>query len=155
VSFEKRFKRKQGLLNRLLSSANFLVSEDTGTFDMRASSRIECRAKFDYVDENAKSGAGFLVDISRTGIQIETERKMPKGITLALNAPEDDKLEQNVPFMATVRWTRKTEDGKYRAGLALPPGVVDDPHWLEALLEQLGYAEDELPSTSSSIDPES
>lgn len=139
MSYEKRFQRKQGLLNRILSSINFLVTEDSGTRDLRSSARIDCRAEVAYVDEKGVAGEGFLVDISRTGLQIETEKKLPKGYTLALNPPNDDKVGEKPPFMARVRWTRKIEGGKFRAGLGLPPSVVEDEHWLEALLDHLGY----------------
>lgn len=135
-------KRKQSFLNRLMSSINFLVTEDTNTSDQRTTPRIECRAEVDYVDENGSKGKGYLVDISRSGLQLETTKKLAKGLTLALNAPQGERLEKTAPFMARVRWTRKGKNGDFRAGLALPPGVEDDPHWLEALLSQLGYVDD-------------
>jgi hypothetical protein len=138
----KRFERKQGLLTRILSSINFLVTEDTGTAEMRNAARIECRAEVAYIDENGSGGKGYLVDISKTGLQLETEKKLSKGITVALNAPDDDTLDRTAPFMAKVRWTGKGKAGTYRAGLALPPGTEEDPHWLESLLHQLGYTED-------------
>lgn len=92
------------------------------------------------MDENSRIGQGFLLDVSKSGLQIETERKLSKGITLALNAPEEEELERTSPFMARVKWTRAQEDGKYRAGLALPKEVEDDPHWLESLLSHFGNA---------------
>lgn len=137
-----RFKRKQGLLTRLLSSISFLVTEDTGTAEMRGTARIECRAEVAYIDENGSRGTGYLIDISKTGLQIETERKLSKGMTLALNAPDDDTLDRTAPFMARVMWTARGKAGTFRAGLALPAGTEEDPHWLEALLHQLGYTED-------------
>ena len=139
----KKFDRKQGFLTRVLSSMNFLVSEDTGTRDMRAYARIECNAEVVYVDEKGATARGLLVDVSRTGLQLETERKLRKGLTLALNAPEQENLSQEPPFMANVKWCRKVSNGKYRVGLALPPAVVDDLHWLEALLDELGYETDD------------
>jgi c-di-GMP-binding flagellar brake protein YcgR len=138
----KRFDRKQGLLTRILSSINFLVTEDTGTEEMRNSARIECRAEVAYVAINGSQGKGYLVDISKTGLQLETEKKLAKGITIALNAPDDETLDRTSPFMAKVRWSRKGKAGTYRAGLELPPGTEEDPHWLESLLHQLGYTED-------------
>ena len=108
---------------------------------MRACPRLEFRAEVSYVSQKGTTGTGFLVDISKTGLQLETERKLPKGITLALNAPDRDEVEENIPFMARVKWTRKVGD-KFRAGLALPQSAVDDEHWLEVLLEKLGYREE-------------
>lgn len=138
----KRFERKQGLLTRVLSSINFLVTEDTGTEEMRTSARIECRAEVAYIDANGNRGIGYLVDISKTGLQLETEKKLSKGLTIALNAPDDETLDRTAPFMAKVRWASRGKAGTFRAGLALPPGTEEDPHWLEALLHQLGYTED-------------
>ena len=116
LSTEKHFKRKQGVLARLVGSLNFLITEDTGTREMRACPRLEFRAEVTYVSQKGTTGTGFLVDISKTGLQLETERKLPKGITLALNAPDRDEVEENIPFMARVKWTRKVGD-KFRAGL--------------------------------------
>lgn len=141
LSTEKHFKRKQGVLARLVGSLNFLITEDTGTREMRACPRLEFRAEVTYVSQKGTTDTGFLVDISKTGLQLETERKLPKGITLALNAPDRDEVEENIPFMARVKWTRKVGD-KFRAGLALPQSAVDDEHWLEVLLEKLGYREE-------------
>ena len=135
-----RIQRKQGLLAKLVSSISFLVTEDTKTQDQRNSPRIECRAEISYVDELGRKGTGFLIDISKSGLQLETPTKLAKGLTLALNAP-DESLERTTPFMAKVCWTRKGQ-GHFRAGLTLPSGVVDDPHWLESLLHQLGYTDD-------------
>ena len=136
-----RIQRKQGLLSKLMSSISFLVTEDTKTQDQRNSPRIECRAEISYVDEHGIKGTGFLIDISKSGLQLETSTKLGKGLTLALNAPNDESLERTTPFMAKVCWSRKGQ-GVFRAGLALPSGVEDDPHWLESLLHQLGYTED-------------
>lgn len=144
MSTEKHFKRKQGVLTRLLGSLNFLVTEDSGTREMRACPRVEFRAEVTYVSQKGDNGTGFLVDISKTGLQLETDRKLAKGITLALNAPEHKEVEENIPFMARVKWTRKVGK-KFRAGLALPPSAVEDEHWLEVLLEKLGYREDVVP----------
>ena len=138
----QRFERKQGLLTRVLSSINFLVTENTDTRDTRGSARIECRAEVAYVEETGLKGTGYLVDISRTGLQLETEKKLSKGRTIALNAPDDETLDRTAPFMAKVRWTSKGKAGTYRAGLELPPGTESDPHWLESLLHQLGYTDD-------------
>lgn len=136
-----RIQRKQGLLAKLVSSISFLVTEDTKTHDQRNSPRIECRAKISYVDQHGNKGSGFLIDISKSGLQLETPTKLGKGLTLALNAPDEEILDQTTPFMAKVCWTTKGE-GAFRAGLALPSGVEDDPHWLESLLHQLGYTDD-------------
>lgn len=139
---KQRFERKQSTLTRLLSSINFLVSENTSTRDTRQSARLECRAEVNFVEETGAGGKGFLIDISRHGLQLETERKLSRGRTIALNAPQDDRLDRTAPFMAKVRWSRKGKAGTYLAGLQLPPGTEDDPHWLEALLHQLGYSDD-------------
>lgn len=138
-----RSKRKEGLLSRLMSSLNFMVSDEPSTRDQRGSARINCRYEVTFVDEFGKKGSGYLIDISKSGLQMETGNRLRKGVTLALQAPDDEKLDRTAPFMAKVRWTRKGKDGIHRIGLALPPGVEDDPHWLEALLHQLGYTEDE------------
>lgn len=135
--------KKGWKLTSLLSSISFLVTEDVDTRDKRRSPRLVCRCAIAYVDENGNRGSGFLVDVSRRGLQIETPVKVSKGLTLAIKAPEIESLDKTAPFMAKVRWTKKGEDGKYHAGLALPPGVEDDPNWLESLLEQLGYQDSE------------
>ena len=84
----QRFERKQGLLTKLLSSINFLVTENTSTRDTRGSARIECRAEVAYVEETGSRGKGYLVDISRTGLQLETESKLSKGRTV-FQQPEE------------------------------------------------------------------
>ena len=137
-----RTNRKRGFLEKLLSSINFLVKEDVNTKDQRRDARIECRYEVSYVDEFGTSGTGTLIDISRKGLQMESPVKVRKGVTLAIKAPEDETLDRTAPFMAKVCWCRKGEEG-YRVGLALPPGVEDDPHWLESLLHQLDYSVEE------------
>lgn len=138
---DNRSKKKAGPFARLLSSIKFLVEEDVNTSDKRRSPRIECRCEVEFVDLHGTKGKGFLIDISKKGLQMETETKLYKGVTLAIKAPEEEMLDRTAPFMAKVRWVRK-KHGQYRIGLALPQGIEDDPHWLEALLTQLGYAED-------------
>ena len=133
--------QKRGLLARLLSSINFMVTQDLSTKDKRQTPRIECRCEVEFVDENGKKGKGFLIDISKKGLQLETETRLAKGLTLAMKAPEEEMLDRTTPFMAKVRWTRKRH-GQTRAGLALPNGIEEDPNWLESLLNQLGYSED-------------
>lgn len=135
-------KRKKNLLSRLLSSISFLITEDVNTRDQRQGARVECRCEVHFVDEYGNKGQGYVVDISRQGLQLECHRKLSKGVTLALNAPDDETLDRTAPFMAKVRWSRKGESGHYLAGLALPPGVEEDPHWLESLLHQFGYGAD-------------
>lgn len=138
-----RIQRKKGLLDRVLSSISFMVDEDTNTRDQRRSARLFCRHEVSYVDEYGSKGVAYLVDISKKGLQIETSSKIRKGVTLAVAAPEEESLDRTAPFMAKVRWCRRGEDRKFRVGLALPPGAEDDPHWLESLLHQLGYSEQE------------
>jgi PilZ domain len=139
---DDRSQRKKRLMDRVLSAINFMVSEDLNTQEQRISPRVDCRYEVSYVDENGMKGVGYLIDISKKGIQLETSRKIKKGITVALKAPESEVLDRTAPFMAKVQWTRKGPEGSFRAGLALPPGADEDPHWLESLLHQLGYTDD-------------
>lgn len=139
---DTRGKKKAGFFARLLSSIHYLVDEDTNTEDKRRAHRITCRAEVAYVDINGTRGNGFLVDISKNGLQLETESKLYKGMTVAIKAPEEEMLDNTAPFMAKVRWVRK-KHGIFRVGLALPDGIHEDPNWLESLLKQLGYNESE------------
>lgn len=140
---EGRSQRKEGLLGRLISSLNFMLSDRLSTRDQRQTARVTCRYEVSYVDEFGIRGTGQLVDVSKTGLQMETDRKLRKGVTLAIRAPDDESLDRTAPFMARVCWCKKTGPGFFRAGLSLPSGVESDPHWLEALLHQLNYTEDQ------------
>jgi hypothetical protein len=96
----------------------------------------------EYVDENGIKGAGELVDVSRSGLKLETPTKLSKGVTLALKAPQLEQLENTAPFMARVLWSKKAGQGNFSSGLSLPSGAENDPHWLEALLRHLGYTDE-------------
>lgn len=134
-------KRKRPFLKRLLSSINFMVTEDVNTLDQRRAPRVECRCEVAFVDMNGQKSSGVLVDLSKSGIQLECPKKLRKGLTIAIKAPHQETLDRTAPLMATVKWCRKKADSGYAIGLALPPEVVGDPHWLKALLQQLGYDE--------------
>ena len=74
---------------------------------------------------------------------MECTTKISKGMTVAIRAPEQETLDKTAPFMASVKWCRKNGDSGYAVGLALPEDVVSDPHWLESLLNQIGYSEED------------
>lgn len=138
-----RVKRKESLLSRVISSLSFMLSDTLSTRDQRQAARISCELAVTFVDEFGVRGEGAIVDVSKSGLQLVTDKKLRKGVTLAVRAPDDESLDRTAPFMAKTRWCRKSEDGRFRVGLLLPPGVENDPHWLESLLHQLGYTEDD------------
>lgn len=137
-----REKRKESLLSRVISSLHFMLSDTLSTRDQRQAARITCDLAVTFVDEFGTRGEGAIIDVSKNGLQLLTPKKLRRGVTLAVRAPDDESLDRTAPFMAKTRWCRKAENGKFRVGLLLPPGVENDPHWLESLLHQLGYTED-------------
>lgn len=83
--------------------------------------------------ESGETATCRCLDISLGGLCVQLPNEMPQGVLLAL---EVRFFESRRPVVrrATVRWCRRTEDGRYRAGLqfeasqAIPSGeaICDD-----------------------------
>lgn len=135
-----RLESKQGALARLLSSIKFLVEPDLPVEDRRAGGRLECSLATSLVTETGETQECHVLDVSRRGLRIRTDRSLSKGISVALKPPEPYG-ETHASLMARVMWSRKDEDSRgHLAGLLLPPGTEHEETWLEAYLLSKGFS---------------
>lgn len=133
----------EGPLARLLSSIKFLVDPVLPVDDRRDLGRLECSYEVSYLSESNQSGTGELLDISRRGLRLRTEKALSKGRNVALKPPPNLPMKDDfAPIMAKVVWACRDTDGRFLAGLLLPPGSDDEESWIEELLTRLGYADD-------------
>lgn len=132
---------KKGALERLLSSIAFLLEPQLPVEDRRKVGRIACTFPTSFVTETGLTGTAEVLDVSRRGLGLRSRSALSKGLTLALKPPA--LLEGDfAPIMARVVWSQKEDQG-YRCGVMLPPGLEDEPTWLEAYLLAQGAAPNE------------
>lgn len=130
---------KQGALSRIFSSIKFLVEPDIPVEDRRAGGRVECALSTSFVTVTGENHDCTVLDVSRRGLRVRTERSVAKGLSVAIKPPEPF-AEKHASLMARVMWSRKDDDGKYLAGLLLPPGHENEESWLEAYLLSKGHS---------------
>ncbi len=82
--------------------------------------------------ESGEMAACRCLDISLGGLCVQLSAELPQGVLLAL---EVRFFESRRPVVrrATVRWCRRTEDGRYRAGLQFEASQAT--HSAEAICE--------------------
>ncbi len=134
--------RKKGMLARLLSSIQYLVEPKVGTEDRRSAPRLSCCYTVTFISENGRPGEAELSDVSSRGLRLKTQDPLSKGLTLALNAPSDEKIGQYPPLMARVVWSVRNSDGSYHHGLMVPTALADEESWLDKVLATMGYHDD-------------
>lgn len=133
----------QGPFAKLLSSIKFLVDPVLPVDDRRISNRLDCSYQVHYLTDDNKHGQGELLDISRRGLRLRTDRQLAKGRTIALKSPKSLENEKVFPpVMARIVWACRETGGKFLAGLLLPTANINDETWVEELLTRLGYADD-------------
>jgi PilZ domain len=133
--------QKKGLMARLLSSIDFLVSRDLSTEDRRSVPRLGCQYEVRFINERGKPGQGELIDVSSKGLRLRTPGPLAKGLTLALNSPEDENLDRFPPLMARVVWSIREQTGTYQHGLMLPLALEEEETWLDHVLQAMGYTD--------------
>ena len=130
---------KQGALSRLFSSLKFLVEPDPPVEDRRAGGRVECLLSTSLVTETGDNHDCTVLDVSRRGLRVRTDRSVGRGLSVAIKPPESF-AEKYASLMARVMWSRKDDDGKYLTGLLLPPGNENEESWLEGYLLSKGHS---------------
>lgn len=133
---------KKNPFSKLLASIKELVEPTLPIEDRRGGGRLACSYETSYVSEYGESGQCEIIDVSRRGLQLKTERPLARGLNVAIKTPEALGREKFASVMTKVMWTRKSQDQRYLSGLLLPPGIEDEETWLESILSKAGHKHD-------------
>ncbi len=135
-------KVKRSALSSLLENLKALLDSGIPVEDRRSCGRMPCLYRITFIGESGRTGAGDILNVSRSGLLLRSDGHLTRGRTLALNPPSEERVDAYPPLMAKVVWTRREVDGSVLGGLTLPPSLTDESTWLEVLLKRLGYTSD-------------
>ena len=141
-NFESRVKKKKGKLASFLAAISHLLDPVVPVDDRRASGRISSEETLGFLSEAGKKGQAKLLDLSRSGMRLQTESRLTKKTTLALKPPNHPAVKEEPPLMAKVVWSYRDPSGQYISGLQVPQESCEEPTWLSLLLTELGYSDD-------------
>ena len=104
--------------------------------ESRSSMRVECQSAV-LCDLGARKIPARLLDLSWTGLRLESERPIPAGSLI--------QLQGATTVWCVCRWCTKTPDGNYWSGHELRDGALSpSQQWVRKILESNGLGTDSL-----------